>query len=91
MRLAILFVAHGYVGEPSENPSKYYRHISVSIEFLDSLLEAGMRRLVFSSSCSIYETPPVIPVTEGQPDETAESVCRIESVLENTLRWYDRA
>src|SRR5882724_7798595 len=50
---AILFAAHAYVGESTSEPAKYYRNnLSQSIEFLDALREAGVRRLVFSSSCA---------------------------------------
>src|SRR5260221_1994984 len=52
---AILFAAHAYVGESTRDPAKYYRNnISAALELLDALLGSGVKRLVFSSSCSIY-------------------------------------
>ena len=68
IRGAILFAAHAYVGESTEQPAKYYRNnIVESLAFLDALLAAGVQVLVFSSSCSIYGIQEVIPIREDTP------------------------
>lgn len=65
IRGAILFAAHAYVGESTQDPAKYYRNnVSGSIEFLDGLLESGVKTMVFSSSCSIYGIQKEIPIRE---------------------------
>jgi UDP-glucose-4-epimerase GalE len=89
---AILFAAHAYVGESTVEPRKYYRNnISASLEFLDTLLETGVRRLVFSSSCSVYGMARTIPIPEDAPMNPLSPYAESKAVLENVLRWYDRA
>jgi UDP-glucose 4-epimerase len=47
------------------NPYEYYReNVSKSNEFFKQLLNFGCKKLVFSSSASIYDTPPDFVVTE---------------------------
>jgi UDP-arabinose 4-epimerase len=89
---AILFAAHAYVGESVENPSKYYRNnLSASLEFLEALLEAGIKRLVFSSSCSIYGEQQSVPINEDSRMNPLSPYAETKVALENVLRWYDQA
>src|SRR5215471_10810197 len=65
---AILLAAHAYVGESTTQPAKYYHNnVAESIAFLEGLLAAGVRRLVYSSSCSIYGMQAKIPINENSP------------------------
>ncbi len=92
VRSAILFAAHAYVGESTQDPSKYYRNnISGSIDFLDALLDAGVKSLVFSSSCSIYGVRTELPIGEDSPKDPASPYAETKLFLENALRWYGRA
>ncbi len=92
IRAAILFAAHAYVGESTQNPSKYYRNnITESIEFLDVLRDAGVQNLVFSSSCSIYGIQKVIPIGEDSPKDPLSPYAETKLFLENALRWYHSA
>lgn len=89
---AILFAAHAYVGESIEFPGKYYRNnVCNSIAFLDALLAAGVRLLVFSSSCSIYGDQGGLPIREDQPRHPLSPYAETKLFLENVLQWYDRA
>lgn len=64
------FAAHAYVGESVENPRKYFRNDFVgALSLLNSALDAGMRRIVFSSSCAVYGVPSKIPITEQTSPE----------------------
>ena len=89
---AILFAAHAYVGESTEFPAKYYRNnVCGSIAFLDALLAAGVRHLVFSSSCSIYGDQGGLPIREDQPRNPLSPYAETKLFLENVLLWYERA
>lgn len=89
---AILFAAHAYVGESTEDPAKYYRNnICESIAFLDSLLAAGVKALVFSSSCSIYGIQKEVPIREENSKDPLSPYAETKLFLENVLRWYERA
>src|SRR5271157_3740903 len=88
----ILFAAHAYVGESTRAPAKYYRNnVSQSIEFLDALLEGGVKNLVFSSSCSIYGGQEQAPIAEDAPKNPLSPYAETKLFLENALRWYERA
>ena len=64
------FAAHAYVGESVENPRKYFQNnVLAALSLLNSALDAGIRRFVFSSTCAVYGTPPRVPITEQMPRE----------------------
>lgn len=64
----IHFAAHKAVGESVEKPLAYYdNNLGSTISLLEVMADAGVRRLVFSSSCTVYGQPAVIPVTEDAP------------------------
>lgn len=89
---AILLAAHAYVGESTQVPAKYYRNnISQSLEFLDALLEGGVRNVVFSSSCSIYGTAGHVPIAEDAPKNPLSPYAETKVFLENVLRWYEHS
>ena len=52
------FAASAYVGESVADPQKYYENnVAGSLSLLSAMLEAGCRKIVFSSSCAIYGEP----------------------------------
>ena len=64
----IHFAAGKAVGESVEKPLKYYRNNIVSlINLLDLIPLYGVEGLVFSSSCTVYGQPDILPVTENAP------------------------
>lgn len=70
----IHFAASKAVGESVEKPLLYYRNNLVSlINLLDLMPKHGVGGIVFSSSCTVYGQPDVLPVTEKAPIKTAES------------------
>lgn len=70
----IHFAAFKAVGESTEQPLKYYRNnVGSLIVLLDFMWEQGIKDLVFSSSCTVYGQPEVLPVTESTPRQDAES------------------
>jgi UDP-glucose 4-epimerase len=63
------FAAFALVGESVEHPERYWRtNVAGTLNLLDTMRDAGIRRLVFSSTCATYGEPDRIPVTE----ETSE-------------------
>src|SRR5271167_361864 len=54
----IHFAALAYVGESVENPEKYFENnVEQGIAFLNSLLAANIRQIVFSSTAATYGEP----------------------------------
>lgn len=70
----IHFAASKAVGESVQIPLHYYRNNLVSlINILDCQLKYDIPNIVFSSSCTVYGQPDVLPVTEQTPRKDAES------------------
>jgi UDP-glucose-4-epimerase GalE len=85
------FAAHAYVGESVENPRKYFQNNVVgALSLLNSALDTGIRRFVFSSSCAVYGTPGQIPITEQTPREPVNPYGASKLFFENALEAYGR-
>lgn len=68
----IHFAAFKAVGESVQQPLKYYRNNFYSLINLINAFNSNIN-LVFSSSCTVYGQPDVLPVTESAPVKKAES------------------
>lgn len=89
---ALLFAAHAYVGESTENPRKYFRNnVTQAIQFLDGILDAGLRHVVFSSSCSVYGNPVTVPIGESSSTGPLSPYAETKLFCERVLRHYDSA
>jgi len=70
----IHFAAYKAVGESVEQPLLYFENNLMSlINLLKCVDEFKIPHFVFSSSCTVYGNPDVIPVTEETPPKPAES------------------
>jgi UDP-glucose 4-epimerase len=70
----IHFAAFKAVGESTQFPLKYYQNnVGSLLVLLEVMKEKGIHDLVFSSSCTVYGQPDVLPVTEATPRKDAES------------------
>ncbi|MFF7182738.1 UDP-glucose 4-epimerase GalE [Streptomyces sp. NPDC008121] len=59
------FAAFSQVGESVVNPSKYWdNNVGGTMALLAAMREAGVRRLVFSSTAATYGEPASAPITE---------------------------
>ncbi|MGB9204039.1 MAG: UDP-glucose 4-epimerase GalE [Terriglobales bacterium] len=86
------FAAHAYVGESVEDPRKYFRNnVAGALSLLNSALDAGIRRFVFSSSCAVYGVPERIPISEQTPRAPVNPYGASKLFFENALEAYGRA
>jgi len=86
------FAAHCYVGESVENPRKYFRNnIEAALNLLNGVLDAGIRRFVFSSTCAVYGEPQKVPITEDNPRQPVNPYGSSKLLFEYALEAYDRA
>lgn len=70
----IHFAASKAVGESVQKPLLYYRNNLVSlINLLELMPQHDIKGLVFSSSCTVYGQPDILPVTEDAPIKPALS------------------
>ncbi len=70
----IHFAAYKAVGESVERPLMYFENNLTSLmNVLKCVRDFEIPYFVFSSSCTVYGNPDVIPVTESTPTKPAES------------------
>ena len=70
----INFAASKAVGESVQKPILYYRNnLNTLLNLLDLMGPAGVKGIVFSSSCTVYGEPDENPVTEAAPIKKATS------------------
>jgi UDP-glucose 4-epimerase len=77
------------VPESTEKPYEYYReNVSKSLELFRTLKDIGAKRLVFSSSASIYDVVPDFMVTESAPLKPTSPYARTKFIMEMILRDF---
>lgn len=68
----IHFAAYKAVGESVSEPEKYYHNNIASLSCVCRMMKKyGVKKFVFSSSCTVYGNPEVIPVSEKAPIKEA--------------------
>lgn len=87
------FAALKAVGESTEQPLRYYRNNVVgSLMLLEEMERAGVRNLVFSSSCTVYGEPEKVPIAEDHPIGGVSSPYgRTKSAMEGIIKDYASA
>jgi UDP-glucose 4-epimerase len=88
----IHFAAYAYVGESMTNPAKYYRNNVVStLNLLEAMESARVRKIVFSSTCATYGMPEEVPISETHPQNPINTYGYTKLVVEKMLADFQRA
>ncbi len=83
------FAAYKAVGESMEQPTRYWQNnVANTVALIDAVTRAGADQLVFSSSCSVYGTPPTVPVDESAPIAPESVYAETKATVERILSWY---
>jgi len=86
------FAAMAYVGESVQMPEKYFENnVEQGIAFVGSLLSAGVRRIVFSSTCATYGEPGRVPISEECPQWPKNPYGWSKLIMERLFDAYDTA
>lgn len=86
------FAASLLVGESVEQPRKYYwNNVVNTLHLLDAMKEAGVNRIVFSSSAATYGNPQQVPIPENHPKEPVNPYGETKLAMERALQWYGTA
>ena len=86
------FAANSQVGESVRNPRKYYTNNLVnSIALLDAMLDAGVKRIVFSSTCATYGDPLSQLLDESHPQSPINPYGETKLAIERAIHWYGKA
>jgi UDP-glucose-4-epimerase GalE len=80
------------VAESVRDPASYYRvNVVKGIALLDAMIAAGVRRIVFSSTCAVYGVPVRVPIDESHPQEPINAYGATKRAFERVLMDYARA
>ncbi len=86
------FAAFCYVGESVTEPLKYYQNnVAATLGLLTSMLDHGIDKMIFSSSCATYGEPESLPISEGQLQQPVNPYGRTKLIMENILDDLDSA
>ena len=80
------------VAESMEKPARYYRNNLVAgISLLEAMRDAGVKPIVFSSTCTVYGVPWRTPLDEGMPTRPINPYGESKLAFERALDWFHRA
>jgi UDP-glucose 4-epimerase len=84
------FAAFIAVGESMRVPERYFaNNVCGSLSLLTAMVEAGVRRIVFSSTAAVYGNPPSTPILEEFPLQPVNPYGESKLMVETLLRWFD--
>jgi UDP-glucose 4-epimerase len=102
----LYFAALSLVGESVEEPERYYRNnVCGTLNLLEAMREAGVPRLVFSSTAAVYGEPEEVPIPETSPtlptnpyggsklavDQMIRAVAEARGLAATSLRYFNVA
>ena len=85
------FAAYKAVGESMTDPGKYFNNnVTGSQKLFEALHQAGVTRVVFSSTAAVYGTPQSVPVRETDGLSCESVYAETKMMIEKTLGWYSQ-
>lgn len=86
------FAALSLVGESVEEPERYYRNnVCGTLNLLEAMAEAGVSRLVFSSTAAVYGEPEEIPIKETDTTLPTNPYGTSKLAVDHMIRAISRA
>ena len=83
------FAALAYVGESVDQPLHYYHNNTAgTISLLNAMQQAGVSRMVFSSTCATYGQPESMPIVETLPQSPINPYGWSKLFIERILKDY---
>ncbi|HZU27618.1 MAG TPA: UDP-glucose 4-epimerase GalE [Bryobacteraceae bacterium] len=87
----IHFAAYIAVGESTKVPELYFHNnVGGSISLLSAMMQAGVSRIVFSSTAAVYGLPAVSPIPETSPFAPVSPYGESKVMVEKILAWMDQ-
>ena len=85
------FAAFISVGESTQVPELYFsNNVGGSLSLFEAMQEAGVKRIVFSSTAATYGIPERDPITEDEPFAPINPYGESKVIVEKVLEWLDR-
>ena len=86
------FAAYAYVGESVTEPAKYYRNnVTGTLTLLEAMVDANIKKFVFSSTCATYGVPQTVPIPEDHPQAPINPYGATKLMVERILADFDPA
>ncbi|MFC1494102.1 UDP-glucose 4-epimerase GalE [Thermodesulfobacteriota bacterium] len=75
------------VGESVVKPLEYYRNnVNGTLSLIEAMRDNNIKKIVFSSSCTVYGDPRKVPITEDFPLSATNPYGRSKLIIEEMLR-----
>lgn len=88
----IHFAAFSLVGESMSSPGKYYyNNIGGTLSLLEAMRQAGVNKIVFSSTAATFGEPEYTPIDEEHPKNPTNVYGRTKLYMEGMLKDFDNA
>lgn len=88
----IHFAANSLVNESVKNPAKYYyNNVFGSMNLFKAMIDNGVKKIVFSSTCATYGEPQYVPIDELHPQNPVNPYGCSKLMTERILKDYDKA
>jgi UDP-arabinose 4-epimerase len=90
--LVMHFAALAYVADAMREPAEYYDvNVTGTLTLLEAMRRRGKDRIVFSSSCTTYGVPRVLPIREDAPQAPLNPYGFTKLAGERMLADFERA
>jgi len=86
----IHFAALIAVGESMQVPERYFaNNVCGSLALLTAMVQAEVKRIVFSSTAAVYGNPDTTPIQEEAAIRPVNAYGESKVMVETLLRWFD--
>jgi UDP-glucose 4-epimerase len=83
------FAGKALVGESNRHPELYYAtNVAGGVNLLTAMKNAGVRHIIFSSTCSTYGIPEKVPIDEDTPQRPINPYGETKLAFERALNWF---
>ena len=90
--VVIHFAAHASVPLSMTDPAGFYQNNIINgIHLLDVMMEYGCKKMIFSSSASVFGEPQYTPIDELHPTNPINPYGETKLAFEKILYWYHKA
>lgn len=86
------FAANSLVGESMEKPLEYFNNNVYGTQvLLETMVEFGVKNIVFSSTAATYGEQTVMPITEDLPANPTNAYGETKLAMEKIMKWCEVA
>ncbi len=83
--------ASALVGESMTDPGKYFHNnVTGGLNLLRAMVDQGIKRIVFSSTCATFGTPERVPIDEQTPQKPINPYGESKLIFEKIIHWFNR-